>query len=440
MRRSCFGWLIFSAALVGWGGLKAEARSLSDQLNFLFGDRGIELTEVGTPVPHDAHFTSDSLATLGLVVKQLAPAAADFPAISTTPGFTYRYEPSLRVFVPSSASLGSVFVERPQTLGRGKFDFGFSYLHVNFDELNGKDLDRLQFTNLAHNDCCTPDNLPSPGDPAFENDTADLFFEEFNLRSHVVSFFATYGVTDRWDINFLLPVVFTDLKVRARAVINNDSNTHFFDETLSQTTQVRSFDDDKAGVGDLLLRTKYNLLDRENVNLAAGLTLRLPTGDEDNFQGLGDTTVMPFFALSFEYERLDFHTSNGIEINADDTDRSRVRYGGGVTFQLHEQIALFVDVIGSSSIATDRLSVTINQFVNSPGASDTPPSENPSANLADTRTFTEKVKKTDIVDVSVGLKANVYGSVVGFAGALVPLNNDGLRADFIPSAGLEVSF
>ena len=75
--------------------LGAEARadsSLADQLNFLYGERGITLTEryrcSWAGIPHTAHFTSDSLATLGLLVQTLAPAAADFPAISTVPGLT----------------------------------------------------------------------------------------------------------------------------------------------------------------------------------------------------------------------------------------------------------------------------------------------------------------------------------------------------------------
>ena len=81
------------------------------------------------------------LATLGLLVKQLAPSAADFPAISTVPGFTYRYNPQIDEFERSSASLGPVFVERAHTLGQGKFDLGFSYLFVDFDELKTR-LDR----------------------------------------------------------------------------------------------------------------------------------------------------------------------------------------------------------------------------------------------------------------------------------------------------------
>jgi hypothetical protein len=421
--------------------LGAEARadsSLADQLNNLYGERGITLTEGpvtpsggGAGVPHTAHFTSDSLAILGQLVQTLAPATADFPAISTLPGLSYSYNPDLQAFERSSGSLGPVYVERPQTLGRGKLDIGIAYLYLNFDELDGNELDGLAFRGLEHNDCCSAANPPpSPGDPLFEIDTADLFFDQFGIESHVVSLFATYGITDRWDVNILLPIIHTSLEVDARAVLNNESGlgTHIFDEGV--TEERRSIDDTKTGVGDLQLRTKYHLFSRDGLNLASGLNLRLPTGDEDDFQGLGDTTLTPFFSVSQEYGRFDFHLAAGVEINADDTERSRVRYAAGVTAGIIEPLAFLVDVIGNSNVTDQDISVTVPTFVNAPGTSEASPS---------TRTVPGELH-TDIVDLALGFKAAFPHSLVGFAGVFVPLNDDGLRADVIPTANIEVSF
>ena len=422
------------ATLVLGGASLAEARNLSDRISLLFGDRGIEAAVDRNAVPHRAHFTSTSLATLGLLVKQMAASAADFPAISTAPGFTYQYNMQLQVFERSSNLLGPVFVERPETLGRGKIDFGFSYLYINFDELNGKNLDHLSFRGLAHNDCCA--QPPSPGVPAFEKDTADLFFQKFTLQSHVFSLFATYGITDRWDINILLPFVFTHFQLRAQAVLNNESgtNTHSFANTAGQTSEVRSTSDDPVGIGDLLIRTKYHLIDNNGFNLAAGATLRLPTGDERNFQGLGDYLLTPFLTLSQEYGRFHLHASGGIEVNWDASDRSRARYAAGVAFSLIDQLALNVDIIGNSYLQSDRLSVKVPQFVNAPGTSEALPKTLPT-----TKTFSSKIRP-DIVDLAVGFKANVYGAIVGYANVFLPLNDDGIRANVIPSAGLEVGF
>jgi hypothetical protein len=428
---------VLAMAMTGAAG-QAEARNLSDRISLLFGERGVEANVVDrNAVPHRAHFTSQSLATLGLLVKQVAASAADFPAISTVPGVTYQYNTQLQVFERSSRSLGPVFVERPETIGRGKVDFGFSYLFVNFDELNGKKLDRLSFRGLAHNDCCNPANPPpSPNFPAFEQDTADLFFQKFTLQSHVFSLFATYGITERWDVNILLPFVFTHFKVRAQAVLNDESGTgtHAFDDVTRSTTSVRSTSDNPVGIGDLLLRTKYHLMDSNGFNLAAGLTLRLPTGNENNFQGLGDTMTTPFLALSQEYGRFHLHGTGGIEFNWDASDRTRARYAAGVAFSVIEQLVLNVDIVGSSYLKTDRLSVRVPQFVNAPGTSEAAPTT-----LPRTRTFSTKIRP-DIVDLVVGFKANIYGALVGYANVFLPLNNEGIRADVIPAAGLEVSF
>ncbi|MGE0679834.1 MAG: transporter [Candidatus Binatia bacterium] len=436
---------VIGALFILWGASVVQARSLSDQISLLYGEKGITLSNVVTPGPpdvaHTAHFTSDSLANLGNLVKQFAPSAADFPAISTVPGLTFRYNTQLHVFERSSTSLGPVFVERPQTLGGGKLDFGFSYLYIDFDEFEGNDLDGFQFAGLAHNDCCgTRPNDPSGNfNPTFEEDTADLIFDKFNLRSHVASFFATYGITDRWDVNVLLPVVFTSLRVKARAELNNESgtNTHRFDvgaasgcEAGSIATRcLRSIDDDKTGVGDLQLRTKYQLFDNEAFSIASGLTLRLPTGDEDNFQGIGDPTLTPFLALAQDLGPVNLHANGGVEINFDDSDRSRVRYAVGATVRLIEQIALLVDVIGSSNLRTDRVSTRVPLFT----AAETLAGEE----------VRSKTISTDIVDLNVGFKISPFGTekpVVGFATVFVPLTDDGLRADAIPAVGLEMGF
>jgi hypothetical protein len=54
-------------------------------------------------------------------------------------------------------------------------------------------------------------------------------------------------------------------------------------------------------------------------------------------------------------------------------------------------------------------------------------------------TVSESVR-TDIVDISLGFKVAFTNSIIGFANAIVPLNDDGLRAKAIPTAGIEYTF
>ena len=50
------------------------------------------------------------------------------------------------------------------------------------------------------------------------------------------------------------------------------------------------------------------------------------------------------------------------------------------------------------------------------------------------------VPRSDVVDLAVGLKVNPFGPVVGFASAIVPVVADGLRAEVIPTVGMEMTF
>ncbi len=137
--------------------------------------------------------------------------------------------------------------------------------------------------------------------------------------------------------------------------------------------------------------------------------------------------MTPFIALSQEYGPVEFHANSGIQINFDDSDQSRVRYAGGATFRLIKEIALLVDVVGSSNLTKATLSQSLPKD-----------EEDPLAPTKVSRKF-----HTDIVDLNVGFKISPFGverSIVGFATVFVPLNHDGLRSDAIPAVGLEMGF
>jgi len=144
--------------------------------------------------------------------------------------------------------------------------------------------------------------------------------------------------------------------------------------------------------------------------------------------------LTPFFSLSQEYGRFDLHLAAGVEINADDTERSRVRYAGGVTVGIIEPLAFLVDVIGHSNVTDQEISVTVPRFRNTSLEDSLGPA------LSGTATTVTRELRTDVVDLALGFKAAFPHSLVGFAGVFVPLNDDGLRADVIPTANIEVSF
>src|SRR5262245_62833731 len=100
----------------------------------------------------------------GSAFDALGTALADtvartLPVLSASAGYTYRYDPSLEAFVRTSDTLGPLFLERPDTLGRGKINVNVSYQYVELNEVNGTPSSDLQSPFdivLAHTEAGTP--------------------------------------------------------------------------------------------------------------------------------------------------------------------------------------------------------------------------------------------------------------------------------------------
>src|SRR2546428_2060964 len=75
-------------------------------------------------------------------------AARTLPIISASAGYTYRYNPQLEIFERTSETLGPLFLERPDTLGRGKLNVNVSYQYVQFDDFDGRSIKRLEAPDL----------------------------------------------------------------------------------------------------------------------------------------------------------------------------------------------------------------------------------------------------------------------------------------------------
>lgn len=363
-------------------GSTVQAKTLTEALN-----RVISFTDdLGSPIPLDG---SDLPGVVGRIQRN-AVRSADFVVTAATPGFAYRYDPETGALVRDTTSRGPVLVEPPGTIGRGNFGVGMSYVYEDFQDLNGEPL--ADALNEARFSAGTATRL--------ETDT-----QKFSLTSHFFSFYGTWGVTDRLDVNILLPLVITHLALRGR------NSGVFQGSPIVDST----YDEDmsKVGVGDILLRGKHRLFERGPLSGAAALTLRLPSGNEDNFQGLGDVVVTPLAIAAYAIGPHDVHMNLGVDANADDVERTRVRYALGASAQVLPVLAVLVDVIGSSALSDDDFTTDGTEA---------------------------RVDRTDIVDLAVGFKSSIRERLVLNAGVLVPLTDDGLRAEVVPVAGFELTF
>jgi hypothetical protein len=389
-----------------------EARSLSGKLHQFIDTNGFptfgDFIEVVTPI-----------------VERVAIRGIDFPVTATAPAFTYEFNYDTGVPERSSTSLGPTFVERPSTAGRGRFTLGAWYLHADLTQFDGEDF---------------ADQIVTAGkrtDPASGTTVAGAFVAtRFSLVTDAVAFSGTYGLTDRWDVNALVPLVSTslDLDGNAAYLLQDRSGT------VSARVQAR-FHASALGVGDVLLRTKYRLHEGKIADLAAGLALRLPTGNAGDFHGAGDTTLTPMLIAARTLGRHELHANVGVELNADDLERTRARYALGITLQPMDRLAFLCDLLGSSSFVDDRFRIPAPAGKVFHSGPDTQLFGNDALVQSVGRTSVVAfVPRSDVLDLSVGVKVSVFRTVVAFASAVVPVTSDGLRAEVIPAAGVEASF
>jgi hypothetical protein len=349
-----------------------------------------------------------------LQLQRSLARATDFPATTTTPGITYRYDPSAGMFERVPGPLGPAFLERAETVGAGRAELSTTYLYARFNRFDGESLsDALSSRFVAvDGSLVVPERVET---------------RDFSLSSHVTYFSGTYGVAGDFDLNLLLPVYYTAM----------DGERRF--STASVPGSFQSLDADAFGPGDLLLRAKYRFVDRNTWGVAAGLALHFPTGNEDNFQGTGDMVVTPSIIGSWQTTRLDVHGSLGIDINATSLVRSGVRYGVGASFAALDRLTLLADVVGTSGFSTEDVTffvpdprlVTIRGEFNPPITT---------RRVGNGTEFLTTLDREDVVDLAIGLKVILAHDLIWFMGVIVPLTQDGARAPAIPTGGLQYGF
>jgi len=284
---------------------------------------------------------------------------------------------------------------------------------VRIDTVDGHDLDRLSDTRFPIVD---PDNGRLFTVPRFGLD----------LDTHQVTTSVTYGVTDDLDLNLTIPVL--DSRFGTNVIFRDVANGQ------EQRARVRS---SKVGPGDLFLRGKYRLLHGAWGDLAAGLVLRAPAGNQDNFQGTGAWEPAPMLyaatpSLSLGHGvGLQAYANGGVELNADDIERSAGRFGLGLDCAVKERFTAAVAVLGREPF----------QGIAPPGFFDV-------ARVDPTtgRRFTAPVlglerDRASAYDLSLGGRVDLWhDTVFGFANVILPLNRDGFRSDVIPLVGIEAAF
>jgi hypothetical protein len=385
---------------------------------------------------HEAHFLPTERDNIYLVPNQfngaLLASLTTFPLGSSSGGFVFEGDPALGDFRPASRSFGPTFAERAMTSGRGNFNFGFTFQAARYQSFEGKDLesDGPKFY-LQHIDSANPGSFP---DPAYEGDLVEAQVS-LDIKTDTTAFLFNYGLTDRWDVGAALPIVHVSMDAGVFARVDRAATgtvpIHVFPganpDSSSQNTSGSA-----TGIGDIVLRTKYRVVKAAGGGLAAGLDLRVPSGNEEDLLGLGTTQAKFVLIGSTEMGRIGPHFNVSYAVAGDSSLQDvDIPNEFGYTFGVDAvagKATLAFDIIGRTLIDAGRFGDTSRTFPLLGGGTVT------------RNEFARRDGNLNQVLGAAGVKFPVMEKLLITANALFSINDAGLKAKFIPVIGFEYVF
>jgi Putative MetA-pathway of phenol degradation len=393
--------VLLSLVLLLVSGLATRGQNLDKLIPGLYGGNGIILPlKPGVPFSqfHIAHFQAASASALDQLNNQLSRGFSQFPFNSSAGSFAFTFDRDLGTLVNTSETLGPLFAERAATIGSGKWSLSFYGTFFNYDTFNGQDLSNIHVPAF-HGPVAA--NLETN---AWFHDTLDI---AVNTKASVNIFSptVTYGVSDKLDISLLLPIVTVDMNVSSTYQLVIAPNQNPATDPHSSVPGSDSKSGSDTGIGDMVLEAKYRFYESGPVDLAAALLGQFATGDPNNFTGTGDNFLRPFLIASHTFREiggspvsLSPHVNLGYQADVNHSDFSSLEYAVG-----------FDVGTGRVGMATDLLGKHYNQG-------------------------------DDRLDYAVGLRWNVWKRLVLSGNVILPLNDTGVRSDFITTFGIGTTF
>jgi hypothetical protein len=406
----------------------------------IFGPRGLVLNSDDVQLDgtnHAAHFNSAFQSEFRLMNVALTSQLATVPLPSPASGFTYHFDPGTGTFVRTTRSFGPILTDRGETIGRGKMAFGYTYQFFSYDHLDGVSLSNVSAV-------FTHDNPEAGGG------RADVVATSNTIEATVSQFTGalTYGITDRIDLSLAVPVIRTRLALLSNATIHRigtgaNLGVHYFrdaDVIDGHGSTRQYFSEDSAGgIGDLVARVKATLMREGSRSLAAGLDVRMPTGDEQNLLGSGATGIRPFAAVSASIGPLAPHANIAYQWNGKSLLAGSVR--------AHEEADLpdnFSFALGADVLVAERLSVVFDVFgqrvLDSPRLASRTATRTGAAGtvtLQDIQFVTESYWASAS---GFGMKANVASNMLITFNLRFAMADGGLTDRLAPLVGLEWAF
>jgi hypothetical protein len=306
-RRALGAWLLACGlvSLLPAKPLQAQTPTagLSGALYDLTYEPGVQVLREGfSPAQISGGAVSGGI--VGLPAGVLAELS-NIPSGAGSTGFTYSFDRRTGEAFRATLTLGPLFSEPAITVGRARMTFDVMFQKVSYESWVGAKLE----TGLDAVATSTATAGASTASVTTRNSTSlSLSTSRFLLATR-------YGVADRFDVGVTIPVSTVELEGETRAVRCTPACGG---NELPIVTRAATV----AGIEDVILHAKLQLLTGEATRIAAGADVSLPTGRKEEFQGAGSASVRPYVVAAFERGRFASNINAGYRITLGGDDES----------------------------------------------------------------------------------------------------------------------
>lgn len=411
----------------------------------------------------------------------IATALSIIPLSSPASGVIERKDPVTGAELAESSTLGPIFTERAETIGKHHFYIGFSNQDFHFTKYNGTSLNGLSILYKGGQDTGILQN-------GSVMQTAPATFGlgmDVRLSQNIA--FLTYGVTDRFDVSVGLPMVHSSVaahtynaQIFAGNGFGSNGSKCWCADTFTAATPTLILPDIGAasrgatGFGDLLVRVKGTVYRKPGIVIGLGADVRFPTGDASNYLGVGTTTLKPFAAVSFYTKPLRSgivlspHFDVGWQFSGKSilgaalsptpqaggdsfappflTNKGYLpdvfTWAAGVELALGRRNTLVADILGNQVGWVHGIPNAVFQSVDNvplPTSAGGNPGATPTLGSARGLVSAGNISFGQYSG-SFGYKLKIAGNLIANVNALVRLDNNGLTSRFVPLFGLGYSF
>lgn len=433
--------------LLSIGGLFLAVGPLHAQLNTTFEDLFNQIldvnlsTDIATAGSFDNAAARANASLTPTLNNLIASNVASFPLTSTIAGISL----DLSSGVPElyTESLGPIFAETAETVGKGKVSIGFNASYYDLAEFRGLATEDFRFT-LTSEDLNQNGTL---GDLVLETETMDVF-PDLHLDASTFVFYATVGVLHTLDIGVAVPFITLQLEGNARAVINSTTlfngaeaiNIFNEDGINPVLTNTQAYAESTAGLGDVAVRVKYVFSRAQDVDVAAFVEVRLPTGDEKNFLGTGKTNARFSGILSSKKGAFAPHLNLGYEYRGADFDSDEIEFNIGFSHQFSDAVTFLFEILGEIDLQEDELTAPLLETETLDVEVPVPSGPPARARLDVALSNLPDQSRDNVFNMSIGGRFAPSNRFTLLANILVPLQDGGLRSRVAPTLGLALNF